>query len=354
MKKVLLGLLGLVVVLGAGFALFQGPIVERMMPRVIEQRMLADGVAELPDGLHVFVCGAGSPMPNPNAGGPCLTVIAGKSVYMVDAGTGGVRTMGLNGISPASIKAVLLTHFHSDHIDGLGETQMLRWAQGGHTSPLPVHGPTGVELITKGINTTYSQDFTYRVAHHGEDIVPPSGAGVTARPFIVPQDGEAAPVLQDGDLTVVAFSVDHSPVDPAVGYLFTYKGRSVLISGDTAKSKNLELFAKDVDLLMHEGLAPNLVGIMQQAAENAGQPRAAKIFHDILDYHASPKEAAESAQAAGADMLGFYHIVPPLLLGAMEGLFLEGVAEAYDGPVVISKDGMFYHLPAGSDEISVK
>lgn len=354
MKKILIGLVGLIIILGAAFAMFRTAIVERAMPRIVEQRMLADQVADLPDGLHVFVCGAGSPMPNPNAGGPCLTVIAGQSVYVVDAGTGGVRTMALNGISPASIKAVLLTHFHSDHIDGLGEMQVLQWAQGGHDTRLPIHGPKGVERIAKGLNIMYMQDFRYRVAHHGEDVVPKSGAGVVAKPFAVPQDGEAVNVLEDGDLKVVAFSVDHSPVSPAVGYLFTYKDRSVLISGDTSKSKNLELFAKDVDLLMHEGLAPNLVGVMEQAAKNAGQPRTAKIFHDILDYHASPKEAAESAQAAGADMLGFYHIVPPLLIGPMEGLFLEGVADAYDGPVVISKDGMFYHLPTGSDEITVE
>ncbi|MGB1088250.1 MAG: MBL fold metallo-hydrolase, partial [Alphaproteobacteria bacterium] len=225
MKKILLGLLGLVVIAGAGIAMFRGAIVERAMPRIIEQRMLADRVAELPDGLHVFVCGAGSPMPNPNAGGPCLTVIAGKSVYMVDAGTGGVRTMALNGISPGAIKAVLLTHFHSDHIDGLGETQMLRWAQGGHDTRLPIYGPAGVEPIAKGLNTMYLQDFKYRIAHHGKDVMPPSGAGVVAQPFTVPQDGEAVEVLAEGDLKVIAFNVIHSPVEPAVGYLFTYKDR---------------------------------------------------------------------------------------------------------------------------------
>ncbi len=354
MKKTLIGLVGLVIILGGSFALFGGAIVERVMPRVMEQRMLADRVADLPDGLHVFVCGAGSPMPNPNAGGPCLTVIAGENVYVVDAGSGGVRTMALNGINPGSINAVLLTHFHSDHIDGLGEMQLLRWAQGGWDTRLPIHGPKGVELIARGLNISYAQDFSYRVAHHGKDVMPPSGAGVVAKPFTVPQNGEAVSVLEDGDLKVIAFSVLHAPVEPAVGYLFTYKDRSVLISGDTSKSDNLELFAKDVDLMMHEGLAPNLVNVMKQAAANAGQPRAAKIFHDILDYHASPKEAAESAAAAGADMLGFYHIVPPLLLGPMEDLFLEGVADAYDGPVIISEDGMFYHLPAGSDEITVE
>ena len=46
---------------------------------------------------------------------------------------------------PASqVAAVFLTHFHSDHIDGLGELATARWATSDHTLPLPVYGPEGV------------------------------------------------------------------------------------------------------------------------------------------------------------------------------------------------------------------
>ena len=50
----------------------------------------------------------------------------------------------------------------------------------------------------------------------------------------------------------------------------------------------------------------------------------------------------------------FYHIVPPLLLSPMEGIFVEGVAEAYDGPFTVGRDGTLVMLPAGSDEIEVE
>ena len=42
------------------------------------------------------------------------------------------------GLQPGQLQAVLLTHFHSDHIDGLGELATLRWAGGGWRQPLPV------------------------------------------------------------------------------------------------------------------------------------------------------------------------------------------------------------------------
>lgn len=353
MKKILGIIVGVLLVFVAIGVAMQEAIVERMMPNIVAQNLERDVVRDLPDGLHVFVCGAGSPMPNPNAGGPCLVVIAGQDVYVVDAGTGGSRTMALGGVNPGAVKGLFLTHFHSDHIDGLGEMMLQRWVGGTHSAPLPVYGPVGVGTIVDGFNMAYTPDFGYRVAHHGEDIVPRSGAGGSAVSFAVPPQGQAVTVLEEGGLTVIAFSVDHSPVSPAVGYRFDYKGRSVTISGDTAKSANLEKFAQGTDLLMHEGLAANLVKIMEHSARQAGRDNLAKIFFDIQDYHATPVEAAQSAETAGAKMLGFYHIVPPLLVKPMEGLFLRGVEDAYSGPVVVSTDGTFYHMPAGTDDVSV-
>jgi len=44
-------------------------IAERLMEKGIESRMGADIVTELEDGLHLALCGAGGPMPAPNASG---------------------------------------------------------------------------------------------------------------------------------------------------------------------------------------------------------------------------------------------------------------------------------------------
>ncbi|MED5262263.1 MAG: MBL fold metallo-hydrolase, partial [Myxococcota bacterium] len=61
MKRFLLGLvLVLAVLLIVAYA-FQGPITLRLMDRVVAQRLNANLVDELPDGLHVALCGAGSP-----------------------------------------------------------------------------------------------------------------------------------------------------------------------------------------------------------------------------------------------------------------------------------------------------
>lgn len=354
MKRMFVIVAGVGVAIALLLLLFAKPITMRLMERVVARNMGASLLAELPDGLHVGLCGAGSPLPDPARSGPCAFVVAGEQLYVVDAGSGSARVLPRMQVPVGEIDALLLTHLHSDHIDGLGELELQRWVNGGHDQPLPIYGPAGVEAVVSGINTAYAPSRSYRVAHHGEAVVPPSGAGAVARPFDQPGPGEGLRIIERDGLVVTAFRVDHEPVDPAVGYRFDYGGRSVVISGDTKKSANLEVFAEGADLLVHEALSARLVSVLTRVAEEVGRPRLAKITHDILDYHTTPVEAAEIASAAGVGHLLYYHIVPPLPLAPLEGIFIEGVDEAYDGPVTIGRDGTFVSMDAGGDDVVVR
>ncbi len=353
LKRVLFGVLGLALVLmGVGYA-FRGQIATRLMANVIESHFSTNLRLDLPDGLHVALCGAGSPLPDLNRSGPCAAVIAGGRLFVVDSGSGSSRVLGRMRIPQGEIEAIFLTHFHSDHIDGLGELLVQRWVNGTNTSPVPVYGPEGVTEVVDGINLAYQASRSYRVAHHGEEIAPSSGAGAAAKPFPSPADGVEEIIIDEHDLRIAAFRVEHSPVEPSVGYRFDYKDRSVVLTGDTAKSANVEKFARGVDLLVHDALAPQLVSLMTQGAAAAGRENLATITRDVLDYHATPVEAASIAQAAGVGHLLYYHIVPPLPLAALEDRFVEGVEEVYDGPVTVGRDGTLVRLDAGSDSIQV-
>jgi ribonuclease Z len=197
----------------------------------------------------------------------------------------------------------------------------------------------------------YGLDTIYRQQHHGDSVAPLSAAGLQALPFDQPATGQLHTVLQQDGLTVESFAVNHAPVDPAVGYRFSYKGRSVVISGDTTKDQQIEKFARGADLLVHEALAPNLVAIMHRAAIAIGNPTLAKITADIPDYHASPVDAAETARAAGVGHLLYYHIVPPLVVPGQKALFLNG-AEAIFPQYTIGEDGVAFSLPANSSAIN--
>jgi ribonuclease Z len=351
MRKAMLGLLAVALLALAAGWLFRAELATAIMARGAQANMAADRIAELPDGLHVAFCGAGSPLPDPQRSGPCIAVIAGSTLVVVDAGSGGSRNLQRMGLGAGRIQAVFLTHFHSDHIDGLGELAMQRWVGAAHAEPLPVYGPPGVEQVVAGFNQAYAADFGYRTAHHGAAIAPPSGAGSRAVPFEMPTPGEQREIWNASGLRITAFAVVHEPVHPAVGFRFEYGGRALVISGDTRKIDAVADAARGADLLLHEALASQLVARLTDAAEAAGQSGLAKITRDILDYHTTPVEAAEIAQTAGVKALVLYHIVPPLLVPGAEAAFLTGVDAAYEGPVTVARDGTFISMPAGTSRI---
>jgi ribonuclease Z len=337
---------------GAIFA-FRVELVTFLLTRLARETLAHDAIADLPEGLHVLFCGAGGPMPDPARSGPCVAIIAGDRLLVIDAGTNGVRNLLQLGFAPGRIETVLLTHFHSDHIDGLGELAMQRWVGGGHTTPLPVLGPPGVDQVVAGFNTAYTADARYRSAHHGPSVAPVSGAGMTALTFAMPTDERTTVVIDDRGLKVEAFAVDHMPVEPAVGYRVSFADRSLVVSGDTALLAAMPDLARGADVLIHEALAPNLVARLGAAAEATGQTRIARITSDIVDYHASPREAAEVAAAAGVRTLVFHHIGPPLRRPGAEAAFLADVNAVWSGETVIARDGTLISLPAHDTRVEV-
>ena len=57
-------------------------IVSGVMEKGLELHLFADRTAELEDGLHLALCGAGGPLPAPKASGPCVAVVAGNRWFM--------------------------------------------------------------------------------------------------------------------------------------------------------------------------------------------------------------------------------------------------------------------------------
>jgi len=344
-KRIVLGLLATLALLFAASQIFKVQIGERIFAKAVSKNFGNNILSDLPDGLHVILIGTGSPLADPSRVGPSTAVIAGKRVFIIDSGGGAVRKMGEIGLSPAATERILLTHFHSDHIDGLGELMLQRWAGGGYNEPIPIHGPKGVTEVVEGLNRAYAQDKDYRIAHHGADIVPPSGFGGT------PIEFEAGILMEQSGVKITAFAVDHEPVSPSFGYRFEYKGRSVVITGDTAYTDDLASHAKDTDILISEALNPEMVGVIEAAVRKAGNDRIGKIMYDIPDYHITPVQAAEVAQDANAGLLVYTHIVPALPTSYLGGVFAKGAADEFSGDIIVGQDGMMFSLKPQSEDI---
>lgn len=343
----------LAALVAGGLYAFRMPLAEMAFTRAVERAIGRDTASGLPDGLHVYVCGAGSPLPDPMRAGPCLAIIAGDQHLVFDAGSGGVRNLTRMAYPNGKIDAVFLTHLHSDHMDGLGELLMQAWVNGGRDVPMPVYGPQGVEEVVGGFQAAYRIDGTYRAAHHGPTIANPAGHGGAGVTLSLPAGpGGSAVVYNQGGVTVTAYKVDHAPVEPAFGYRIDYKDRSVSLSGDTVFSENLIAVSEGVDILFHEALNANMVIAMRDAAAEAGRADLATILGDILDYHATPEDAAKAAEAAGVRQLVYYHTIPPLPSGALNALFMRDAKAHFGGPMDVAVDGIIWSLPAGSTAVN--
>lgn len=355
MKRVLLygvgGIIVLVVLVAIGLRVpaIQDVVLERGVNAVIsaEQVDLSD-----PDSLTLIFCGTGGPFPDPERAGPCTLVAAGGRVFLVDSGTGGAQRLQQLRVPMGRIEGVLYTHLHSDHIAGLGDVAMNSWA-GGRKEPLTLYGPPGVEGLANGTFDAFGIDSKSRIDHHGAEIFELQAQSINATAFVVPSRDDTVTVIEDGDLKITAFKVDHVPLENAYGYRIDFKGRSVVFSGDTVRDQNMVRFGADADVMVHEVMGMANIHTIIGALRNTGQSRNAKILTDASEVHTSPVDAAEIANEANAELLIYNHIVPPMPIGVMEDIFMRGVSDVRSEGVLLGYDGLRVRLPAGSDEIDL-
>ena len=321
---------------------------DRILERQVEKGIERDTALLTSPDMTVILCGTGSPLADPERAGACTAVIAGGQLVVVDTGPGSWETLDLTKVPTGKLSAVLLTHFHSDHIGDLGEAITQSWIA-GRDQPLDVYGPVGTKQVVDGFDAAYSQDADYRTLHHDEQHMPRAAAPAVAHEIALGAAADAdARVFDRNGLKVTMFRVLHDPVTPAVGYRFEYKGNVVVVSGDTAKSESVLVHAKGADILIHEALNRDMMGRIAGIVSTHGNPRLGKMANDTLGYHTSPVEAAEVARDAGVKTLVFSHVVPGPRNFIMRRMFLAGVDDVFSGEVVLGEDGQRFTLPPKS------
>ena len=350
MKKFLIYLVAsiLIITIAAMVGLRSPSVQDRIMVSVVSGMINAPNNLPQEDALSAAVCGSRSPIPSPGRAETCVMVRAGENIYIVDIGDGSASNLRSWGIPFNKIKSVLLTHLHSDHISDLADLHLASWIMQRRKAKLDVYGPQGVGLVTKGFETAYEPDYFFRNTHHGDQIAPLDVAGLN--PHTV--DLNQPKIIDEDGLIVTAFEVVHDPVKPALGYRFDYKGRSLIISGDTSYSKNLIENSRDVDVLFHEAQANHMINLIRDFNLQRGADLNAKLMEDITTYHTTPVEAAEIANLANVKHLIFYHLTPAPRNYITEIIFLRGVDEIRE-EWTLSNDGTMVVLPVGSDEIII-
>lgn len=336
--KLLAGVAILLIIIGAGIWNTKAGQ-DWLLQRGISSAMALMAPAEEYDGLKVFMCGTSSPLPAPNRAQACVAVFAGDSMYVVDTGAGSAQVAALRQLPFERLKAVFLTHYHSDHIAALPDFNLNSWVA-GRPEPLKVYGPAGVTEVVDGLNEAYSLDRSYRIEHHGEEMLPPGNGVMQANVM------DAGTALEIGELTITSFQVNHDPVRPAVGYRFDYRGRSVVISGDAIVTPSLIGGASGADLLLQDALSLPIIQSLEKAMAGT---RLENVLHDIQEYHAPVSDLQRLVDESGVRQLALYHLVP----APRNALFRKFFTREMPAGTILTEDGMVFELPANSEEINV-
>jgi ribonuclease Z len=278
-------------------------------------------------GLSVTLLGTGTPIPNRERACASTLVIAGDRCFLVDTGRGFLNNFADTGLK--DVDAVFLTHFHSDHFGEFAEFMVTRtiWGAG---EPLTVTGPAGAKQVIGSLLDAYQLDNSYRKAHHGNKW---NEAGMKAEI----KESQSGVVYDKDGVKVTMFEVDHTPVKPAVGYRFDYKGQAVVVSGDTKKTAAMIEMAKGADILVHEVASRPMTELGRKGLDDRMQAMA----EEMLQYHTLTDEVAQIAQDAGVKKLVLTHFAPSIPANpAMESIFVQGMGKIYKGDLIIGRDGM--------------
>ena len=292
--------------------------------------------------IRVLLCGTGSPEPSA-AAQSCTLVSVGDKMFLFDVGDGATKSRGESDVPIMDVERVFITHLHSDHFNGLGTFVNQSWIW-GRTRPLDVMGPTGTSEVVHALNTAYTIDNGFRTENMS-DLAATKAAG-QARPADIqfPDGARSVRVYEQDGVAIDAHLVEHQPVDPAPGYVISYQGKKVFVSGDTKVSPLNMPAMQDADLVVHEAYASHLVRRSIPVMRELGMILDAEVAERTISYHADTIELAQQAQQARVKHLVLTHLTPYPTGFVQRYLFTQGMGDHYGGELTVGQDGMVITL----------
>lgn len=294
--------------------------------------------------MDVCLLGTGGMMPLPNRALTSLYVRCDGRVVLIDCGEGtqtGIRRAGLR-FKP--IEAILITHFHADHISGLPGL-LLTLGNEGKTEPLHMYGPWGLERVVNSLRIIVGE-LPYEIVYHELDTgnrTAFSCAGLEAEAFPLDHGmacfGYRLDLKRPGRFDPVRAKERGIPVHlwsrlQKGAYLEGFgpedvlgeprKGLSVLYATDSRPVPLMSELGKHVDLLVLEGMF--------------GEPE--KLERAKESRHMLMEEAAQIAAEAEPKQLWLTHFSPA---NPEPELFLEELREIFP-ETVVGTDGLYTEL----------
>ena len=310
------------------------------------------------------------------------------SVYLIDCGEGWGPQFRKSGLGPSgfqkgldNMRAVFITHHHSDHMVDYPNLLLLAWHNGsdGLRRPIKVIGPgdrgmlppifaeeerehlpevfnpesptPGLVESTERLLQAYALDINDRMRDNAkqdlreifefEDIQLPADTGRDPNGDPTPSM-EPFEIYRDENVRVSAILVDHRPVFPAFAFRFDTPDGSIVISGDTGVCRNLVTISEGADILLHECIDMDWVDGLMGPDSLKPDPN---LMQHMLAAHTAIEQVGPQAEAAGVKTLVLTHLVP----GNTPVEKWEKAQVGFSGNLVVGEDLMHFGLGAPAD-----
>jgi len=276
--------------------------------------------------LEVVVLGSGGPRPFGRGGSSFIVAIDGKPRILVDAGAGAFLRIGELGLDLDAVDTILLTHLHIDHSGDLAAFFNARGLTSDGPITYNIFGPDGSGLFPK------SSRFVDLVVGDGGAFAYQKTFGADEKfavhDLAINLDSAETKIVDEGGLVIEEIATHHGDC-PSVAYRISYKGNTIVFSGDMDASalSNLVKLAKDADLLIFNCAVLDPPGSPSQ----------------LYELHTPPKKIGEAAHQSGVKSLLLSHLAPDVL--SQKDAVRRSIRASYAGPVAFATDRL--RVPVG-------
>jgi ribonuclease BN (tRNA processing enzyme) len=296
-----------------------------------------------PAGARLVLLGTqGGPNYNATRGEAANAIVVDGQPYLVDCGYGTLAALKKAGVNHRQIARIFLTHLHDDHTADLAALLNRQWTD-GRVDPVTVAGPFGTRRMVEAAIAFGEANAAIRLVDEARTVKPADmfrGQDLEARAT----PGE---VYRDERVTVRSVENTHYPVESkqkmpyrSVAYRIDARGRSFVISGDTAYSTGLVALAKGAEILVCEAID---VVAMRKAFDGmvargmyADNPEG--VWKHIVATHTPLEDAGRMAAEAGVRTLVLTHLVPGALDPLPDDTYLAPARKTFRGDVVLGRD----------------
>lgn len=217
----------------------------------------------------ITVLGSGSAVPGLLQDNTHLLIQQGRRVVLVDCASNPVVRLQQMGEDPLKVTDLILTHFHPDHVSGLGLFLISMWLMGRKD---------GLEIY--GLDYTLERAKAMLELYQWRDW-----PGLFPIGWHVADETEGGLVLEDADLRITSSPVKH--LIPTIGLRVEFHPQQTVwaYSCDGEASAQTEHLAQGADWLFHEATG---TGVGHSTAEEAGQVarKAGAAMLYLIHYHA--------------------------------------------------------------------